>query len=111
MSYDNAVLNERQKTHGDFADTAVIAQSLKAIISAYRDQKCKKWPAAQLEAMDMICTKISRIVSGSSDNVDHWRDLSAYAELVVEKLKRQPGATDARSVRMVNHGGEWIDAE
>jgi len=87
MSYENAVLNEREKTHGDFADTAMIAQSLKAVIADYREQMCKQWPAVQLEAMDMICTKISRIVSGDNNCKDSWDDLAGYANLVSERLK------------------------
>ena len=87
MNYENAVLNEREKTHGDFADTAMIAQSLKAVISAYREQKCREWPTVQLEAMDMICTKISRIVSGDNNCKDSWDDLAGYANLVSERLK------------------------
>jgi len=87
MNYENAVLNEREKTHGDFADTAIIAQSLKAVIAAHREQKCKEWPAVQLEAIDMICTKISRIVSGDNNCKDSWDDLAGYANLVSERLK------------------------
>jgi hypothetical protein len=87
MNYENAVLNEREKTHGDFADTAMIAQSLKAVIADYREQNCKEWPAVQLEAMDMICTKISRIVSGDNNCKDSWDDLAGYAHLVGERLR------------------------
>ena len=87
MNYENAVLNEREKTHGDFADTAVIAQILKAVIADYREQNCEEWPAVQLEAMDMICTKISRIVSGDNNCKDSWDDLAGYANLVSERLK------------------------
>ncbi len=90
MNYKNAVLNEREKTHGDFADTAMIAQNLKAVIADYREQKRKagyEWTAVQLEAMDMICTKIARIVSGDNNCKDSWDDLAGYANLVGERLK------------------------
>jgi len=42
----------------------------------------------QREALEMICTKISRIIVGDCSHVDHWNDLAGYALRVVDSLKR-----------------------
>ena len=33
------------------------------------------------EALDMIASKIARILSGDATHVDHWVDIGGYAEL------------------------------
>lgn len=85
--YQNETLNEREKTHGDYADTAAIAQGLKGVIRNYRGQNNRTWTAVQMESMDLICTKIARIVSGDPNHKDAWTDLAGYADLVSERLK------------------------
>jgi hypothetical protein len=42
--------------------------------------------AVQKEALDMICSKISRILSGNPDFPDHWLDIEGYARLVNNDL-------------------------
>ena len=37
--------------------------------------------ATQLESMDLILTKIARILSGDPNEPDHWRDIEGYARL------------------------------
>lgn len=43
----------------------------------------------QAEALDMIMNKIGRIVNGNSNNVDSWQDIAGYAQLIVERLKKE----------------------
>ncbi len=74
------VLNDRQKTHGDFKDTAKIARKLKAVVFVYGDDLSP----VQNESLDMICTKISRILSGNPNDADHWKDIAGYATLAIE---------------------------
>ena len=72
------ILDEREKTHGDFFETAEIAQELKYII----DLNCERISSrVQMEALEMICTKIARILAGNAMEADHWRDIAGYAEL------------------------------
>lgn len=79
------ILAERNKTHGSFEENAVVSQMLKDII---RDLPAyAKLTDVQREALDMICVKISRIVSGKADVVDHWRDIEGYAKLVADRLE------------------------
>lgn len=78
-----AVLNDREQTHGDYKKTAAISQELKAIINHCDGGLLT---SVQAESLDMICTKISRILSGNPNEPDHWRDIAGYSTLVVESL-------------------------
>ncbi len=82
--YANPTLNERESTHGDYANTATIAQELKDVI---RQNPNKHMNMIQLESLDLICTKISRILSGNPNEKDHWKDIAGYANLISERLK------------------------
>ena len=84
MKYDNPVLNERVRTHGDYNKTSYIAQKLKAVIN--QDEAILRIPVQQRESLDQICTKIARIISGDSNCKEHWEDIKGYAELVLEEL-------------------------
>jgi hypothetical protein len=81
MKYQTEILNTRQKTHGDYDETAEIAQALKAIT-----RNGSKLPPVARESLDMIMTKIARILSGNPDEMDHWDDIAGYAKLVSERL-------------------------
>ena len=72
------LLQERQKTHGDFKQNAQISQQLKSMFGGYGMQA---FPAAQKEALDMIALKLSRILSGQANFKDHWDDIAGYAKL------------------------------
>jgi len=73
------ILEERQKTHGDFSDVALIDQSMKAVM---RD--APRWANMSSEqqlALEMIAHKMSRILCGDPKTDDHWTDIAGYAEL------------------------------
>lgn len=73
------LLQSRQTTHGSFTDNARYSQGLKEF---YRLAPAfAAMPDVQREALEMIACKISRILSGQSNFVDHWSDLAGYAEL------------------------------
>ena len=75
------ILAERQKTHGDFYDVAMVAQELKDVLR--RGKNWKMLDDAQREALEMIATKIARILSGNPHEVDHYRDGAGYFQLIV----------------------------
>lgn len=76
------LLVEREKTHGDFRSTAEIAQRFKKIIEDNTSQTTHvKYCNVHREALDMICTKIARIISGNPAEEDHWKDIAGYAKL------------------------------
>lgn len=77
-------LNERQHTHGDFTDNAKIMQELKFTL------RCEPgWvdlTPVQKEALEMICNKIGRIVTGNHNEPDHWLDIEGYARLARDRI-------------------------
>jgi hypothetical protein len=81
------VIAEREKTHGQYAHTAYIAQSLKDILRAYSGWQ--NLDNQQKESLELITTKIARIVSGNPNEIDHWRDIAGYAVLILESLKEK----------------------
>ena len=62
-------LAERATRYGSFRNNADTAQDLKAVICrGYRASELKK---DQIEALELICTKISRIVNGDCKYKDN----------------------------------------
>lgn len=84
----DALLIERAKTHGNFANHAYITQKLKAVImESFHDLSY-----SQAEALDMIAHKIGRI-AGNPNHADHWDDIAGYATLISQQLaaSQKPG--------------------
>jgi hypothetical protein len=42
----------------------------------------------QREAIDMICHKLGRILSGDPSHPDHWLDIQGYARCAWERLPK-----------------------
>ena len=70
--------NERKKQHGNWEDQAGTANNLK---NAVRTPTWRNLNCMQQEAIDMILTKVSRIVTGDPSHEDHWDDIAGYAYL------------------------------
>lgn len=77
-------LDERQSTHGDFADHARVTQMLKTVIQ--NQPGWKNLNAMQRESLDMIAHKIGRIMAGNPNFRDHWIDGAGYFELIARTL-------------------------
>ena len=75
-------LKERAKTHGHFCDVATSAQVIKSEIN-----RADHLDFTQIEALDMIATKIARILHGNPNERDHWLDIEGYARLVRLELE------------------------
>lgn len=89
MQHDiDATLDERGRRYGAFKDHAKITQELKRALFRHMDQVSRVEPDAdQLEALEMICHKMGRIVNGDPDYVDSWVDIAGYAKLVADRLE------------------------
>ena len=74
-------LAERQHTHGNFDDNSTVAQQIKLAVRG----SGAVLSDVQLEALDIIATKIGRICSGSADYRDHWDDIAGYATLAADR--------------------------
>lgn len=73
------MLNEREKTHGPYLQVATTSQKLKTIMML-----SKNWPRLtepQAEAIEMIASKLARILNGDPNFRDHWDDVAGYAQL------------------------------
>ena len=82
------ILEERSQTHGDFAINARISQELKTIIRTYSIDNAK-FTDQMMEALDVICGKIARIIAGDPTFIDHWRDIAGYATLIQNILEKE----------------------
>ena len=74
------LLVEREKTHGDWRNTAAKAQALKETLSFNKLSRLE----VHNEALDMAATKLARIICGDHKCKDHWLDLAGYAKLGAE---------------------------
>lgn len=82
----DAILNERAGNYGSFATQAKIAQRLKHVAHTAAGEQGKTFATDQAEALDMIFSKIARILNGNPDHVDSWTDIAGYATLVADRL-------------------------
>lgn len=81
------ILNERGVIYGAFRDNARLAQALKRAMAEQAQDLGKTFADDQWEALEMISTKISRIVTGDPESVDQWDDIAGYATLVADRLR------------------------
>jgi len=83
----HTLLQERAKSYGTFILLAKTAQEFKSVLYRELGARNKRLADDQAEALDMILTKIARVVNGNADVVDHWEDIAGYAKLVSERLQ------------------------
>lgn len=84
----STLLTERGKSYGSFIGLAQIAGGIKDILrQAMARQGNHKYSADAREALDMIATKLARVVNGDPDKLDHWDDIAGYAKLVADRLR------------------------
>ena len=79
------ILNEREKTHGNYPIQAETAQSIKQCM-----KDTPNWnhiPAYYKESLEMVATKIARILHGDPYEPEHSRDGSGYFGLVTRELE------------------------
>lgn len=88
------ILNEREQTHGDYGRTARLSQNLKTLLRA----EPHRLSYQQMEAVEMICVKLARIVCGNPDEPDHWLDCSGYALLAHKQLQNKKRAGTGESI-------------
>jgi hypothetical protein len=82
-----AILDKRGTSYGTFLDNARVTQRLKAVAHNFAGQNNKTFDADQAEALDMIFTKVGRILNGDSNHIDSWIDIAGYATLVADRLQ------------------------
>jgi len=100
------VIKERGKIYGDFKDIANISQKIKAMYYLHSNESD---PVIN-EGIDMIIHKLTRIINGGSKYIDNFRDLSAYAQLIIDYLENQSEeALDSVVMYKEKKNGTWSD--
>lgn len=90
-------IGERHETHGDYTNTAQVSQHLKTTM-----RNARNWARLsndKRESLDMIMTKVARIMSGEPNEPDHWLDIEGYARLARERLIETQAQRETRSQR------------
>jgi hypothetical protein len=85
MSEIRQLLEERGSKYGNFYDHACITQALKQIVAEH----CGELEVDQVEALEMICHKMGRILNGDPNYEDSWVDIAGYATLVAYRLRKE----------------------
>ena len=81
----DAILSEREKTHGSFSVHANCTQLLEDTFYGFLGKHC--FTAVMQEGLHMIFHKLGRIAAGSPVFRDHWDDIAGYATLVSRSLE------------------------
>lgn len=77
-------LEERGEKYGSFRGYAITCNELKNV--ALNANPSKDFGFIHSEALDMIFSKIARILNGDPNYADNWHDISGYASLVEKEL-------------------------
>ena len=81
------VLDARAEQYGSFMQSSDTVIRIKGIMhNAVARNEVHLYPD-QLQALDMIATKISRIVHGNPNHLDSWIDIAGYATLVADRIQ------------------------
>ena len=79
------ILEDREMTHGDYYSKAIAIQDFKICL-----RSSESWwqlePDMQ-ESLDMIVSKIGRILYGNPNHIDHWADIAGYSQLIIDRLQ------------------------
>lgn len=94
------MLNEREKTHGDFERVSKMWVNLRNVVEP--DIRICENVEKITAALDMILLKIARIVCGDPNFDDHWDDIAGYAMLGRGQVK----AENSTSSKMEHVGDE-----
>lgn len=92
MTDINATLAERGARYGSFADQGKIEQNIKRAM--HDSPNWSDLPDDSKSALEMIATKISRILKGDPEYDDSWRDIAGYSTLIVKRLEADARAAE-----------------
>lgn len=87
MTDINATLKERGARYGSFADQGRIEQNIKRAM--HDSPNWATLPDDSKSALEMIATKISRLLKGEMDYEDNAVDIIGYATLMLNGMKER----------------------
>ena len=83
----DAILAEREKTHGSFSTHANCTQLLEDTFYSFKLSHF--YNSVMREGLHMIFHKLGRIAAGCATHKDHWDDIAGYATLVSRSLENR----------------------
>lgn len=83
----DATLSNRGKTHGEWSDQARISQGIKDLCR--QGSSFDKLSPMQKETLDMWAVKMSRIVEGNPNEIDHWLDVEGYGKITRIRMEKE----------------------
>lgn len=78
-------LEMRGRQYGSFQGNARIAQNIKAAMRA--SPNWEELSSDMKEALELIASKIGRLLNGNPNHHDGWHDIEGYARLIAERLR------------------------
>jgi hypothetical protein len=87
MTDVNQMLKNGEAHHGKFTGHAEISVTLKSTVHGFIAKRGKQLSTDKIEALDMMCHKMARIINGDPEHADHWIDIAGYATLVANDLE------------------------
>lgn len=87
MNEIEETLAERKSRYGKFEFQAEIEQNIKRVFNA--TPNWKTLPDDSKSSLEMIATKLSRILYGDPNYADSWHDLAGYAQLIVKRIEEE----------------------
>ena len=92
-------IRDKQAFNGSMADISQIAQALKFAL-----RRGKNWDTLSMgakEVLELMATRIARILSGDPNSAEHWNKLAALARAIGKPLEapRSPTTASPRSTR------------
>ena len=79
------ILDEREKTYGQYYMVSKISQDVKKVIR--NSPNYPLMPDYMKESLDLIANKLARILNGDPLYDDSWRDISGYCTLVLMEIE------------------------
>jgi hypothetical protein len=91
------LLNERASTHGSFDNGAEVEQTLKEALR--NGDNWSRLPTPHKAALEMVCHKMSRHVTGDFLCTDHITDAIGYLRLLLAHTQKLNGAYEITTSR------------
>ena len=85
------VLDDRGKSYGSFQSVASVAQRIKVIFRDYPGWR--NLTLDKKESLDLMATKMARVIVGDSDHKDSWDDIAGYAMLISKQIEEIQNAS------------------
>lgn len=78
-SNTDEIIMDRHKQYGDYGDMSEVAQGIKDYLK--EGVQWDNLEPGRAEALEMIATKMARLVCGDFRKKDTWLDIEGYAKL------------------------------